>query len=135
MTQTQAASSAEIDVDGNTLKSDTNTFDDIVQDLKITLLRSSDKANGNLLSNKVDITTDKTAIQSMVQKFIDGYNTLVDSANSLGKRSTIVAGVNQNDGGALAGDSTPRIITNFLSSSVSAASTVSIFFYHIRGWC
>lgn len=129
MTQTQAASSAEIDVDGNTLKSDTNTFDDTVQDLKITLLRTSDKdTSGNLLSNKVDITTDKTAIQSMVQKFIDGYNTLVDSSNSLGKRSTIVAGVSQNDGGALAGDSTPRIITNFLSSSVSAASTVSTSF-------
>ena len=129
MVQTQAASSAEIDVDGNTLKNDTNTFDDIVQDLKITLLRTSDKdTSGNLLSNKVDITTDKTAIQSMVQKFIDGYNTLVDSSNSLGQRNTIVAGVNQNDGGALAGDSTPRIITNFLSSSISTASTVSTSF-------
>ena len=84
--------------------------------------------SGNLLSNKVDITTDKTAIQSMVQKFIDGYNTLVDSSNSLGQRNTIVAGVNQNDGGALAGDSTPRIITNFLSSSISTTSTVSTSF-------
>ncbi|WP_316674112.1 flagellar filament capping protein FliD [uncultured Tolumonas sp.] len=129
MAQTQAASSAEIDVDGNTLKSDTNIFDDSVQDLKITLLRTSDKdTSGNFLSNKVDISTDKTAIQSMVQKFINGYNTLIDSSNALGKRNSMVAGVNQNDGGELAGDSTPRIITNFLSSSVSAASTLSTSF-------
>ncbi|MDD2342127.1 MAG: flagellar filament capping protein FliD [Tolumonas sp.] len=129
MAQTQAASSAEIDVDGNTLKSDTNTFDDSVQDLKITLLRTSDKdTSGNLVSNKVDITTDKTAIQAMVQKFIDGYNSLTNTATGLGQRNSIVAGINQNDGGALAGDSTTRIIKNYLSSSVSTASTESSSF-------
>lgn len=129
MTQTQAASSAEINVDGNILKSDTNTFDDSVQDLKITLLRTSDKdASGNLKSNKVDITTDKTSIKEMVQKFIDGYNTLADKTTELGKRSTIVAGESQDDGGALAGDSTTRIIKNYLSNSISAASTESSTF-------
>lgn len=43
MNQTRAASSAEISVDGNVLKSDTNTFDDSIQDLKVTVLRVSDK--------------------------------------------------------------------------------------------
>lgn len=129
MTQTQQASSAEINVDGNVLKSDTNIFDDSVQDLKITLLRTSDKdTTGNVLSNKVEISTDKTAIQSMVQKFIDGYNTLVKSTSGLGQRNTIVAGVNQNDGGALAGDSTTRIIQNYLNNSVSTASSISSSF-------
>lgn len=129
MAQTQAASSAEIDVDGNILKSDTNTFDDSVQDLKITLLRTSDKdTSGNFKSNKVDITTDKTSVKEMVQKFIDGYNTLADKTTELGKRSTIVAGESQDDGGALAGDSTTRIIKNYLSSSISAASTESSTF-------
>ena len=129
MTQTQQASSAEINVDGNVLKNDTNIFDDSVQDLKITLLRTSDKdTTGNVLSNKVEISTDKTAIQSMVQKFIDGYNTLVKSTTGLGQRNTIVAGVNQNDGGALAGDSTTRIIQNYLNNSVSTASSISSSF-------
>ncbi|MDT9121904.1 hypothetical protein RSW84_31090, partial [Escherichia coli] len=58
MNQKQAASSAEIVVDGNTLKSDTNVFDDSIQDLKVTVLRVSDKeSDGSLKSNKVAITT------------------------------------------------------------------------------
>ena len=129
MSQTQAASSAEIDVDGSVLKSDTNTFEDQIQDLKITVLRTSDKnADNTLNSNKVDISTDKTSIKELVQKFIDGYNTLLDKTNTLGKRNSIVGGVVQDDGGALAGDSTPRTIRNFMSGVISAASTESSSF-------
>lgn len=129
MSQTQAAGSAQINVDGNTLTSTTNTFDDTIQGLKMTVLRTSDKdTSGGLLSNNVSITTDKTSLQSMVQKFIDGYNTLVSSSNSLGQRNTMVSGVSQNDGGALAGDSTPRIVSNFLSNTISTSSTVSTSF-------
>lgn len=132
MAQTQAASSAEIDVDGSILKSDSNTFDNQIQDLKITVLRTSDKnADNTLKSNKVDISTDKSSIKELVQKFIDGYNTLFDKSNSLGKRNSIVGGVSQDDGGALAGDSTPRTIRSFMSSIVSTASTESTSFASI----
>ncbi|WP_181824802.1 flagellar filament capping protein FliD [Aeromonas sp. ARM81] len=120
MTQTQAASSAEILVDGNVLKSDTNVFDDVIQDLKLTVLRVSDTdSNGDLKSNKVDITTDKTAIQETVQKFIDGYNALQEKLSGLGKRNSVVGGVSQDDGGALAGDSTTRAISNFMTNLIT----------------
>ena len=127
MSQTRPASSAEIVVDGNTLKSDTNTFDDSVQDLKITVLRVSDldkdsSTPGALKSNKVDITTDKTSIQELVQQFVDGYNTLQDSMGTLGKRGTFVGGVKQDDGGALAGDSTTRAIESFMSNLLVSPS-------------
>ncbi|MBV7436164.1 MULTISPECIES: flagellar filament capping protein FliD [unclassified Aeromonas] len=127
MSQTRPASSAEIVVDGNTLKSDTNTFDDSVQDLKITVLRVSDldkdsTTSGALKSNKVDITTDKTSIQELVQQFVDGYNTLQDSMGTLGKRGTFVGGVKQDDGGALAGDSTTRAIESFMSNLLVSPS-------------
>ncbi|MBV7413318.1 flagellar filament capping protein FliD [Aeromonas sp. sif2433] len=127
MKQTQPAKSAEIIVDGNTLKSDTNTFDDSVQDLKITVLRVSDldkdsTTPGALKSNKVDITTDKTSIQELVQQFVDGYNTLQDSMGTLGKRGTFVGGVKQDDGGALAGDSTTRAIESFMSNLLVSPS-------------
>ncbi|MGY3870254.1 flagellar filament capping protein FliD [Aeromonas crassostreae] len=120
MAQTQAASSAEILVDGNVLKSDTNVFDDTIQDLKLTVLRVSDTdSNGDLKSNKVDITTDKTAIEETVQKFIDGYNALQEKLSGLGKRSSIVGGVSQDDGGALAGDSVTRAISNFMTNVIT----------------
>ncbi|MDH0307840.1 flagellar filament capping protein FliD [Aeromonas caviae] len=123
MSQTRAASSAEINVDGNVLKSDTNTFDDSIQDLKVTVLRVSDKDSaGDLKANKVDITTDKTSIQELVQQFVDGYNTLQDNLNSLGKRNTFVGGVKQDDGGALAGDSTTRAIASFMSNLLVSPS-------------
>lgn len=129
MSQTQAASSAEIDVDGSIIKSDSNVFEDQIQDLKITVLRLSDKdTSNNFKSNKVDITTDKSSIQKLVQQFIDDTNTLVDKTTSLGKRSSIVGGVSQDDGGALAGDSTTRAIKNFISSIISTASTGSSSF-------
>lgn len=127
MSQTRSASSAEITVDGNTLKSDTNTFDDSVQDLKITVLRVSDADKdsgvaGALKSNKVDITTDKTSIQDLVQQFVDGYNTLQDKMNALDKRSSFVGGVKQDDGGALAGDATTRAISSFMSNLLVSPS-------------
>lgn len=126
MSQTQPASSAEIVVDGNVLKSDTNVFDDTIQDLKLTVLRVSDKdSNGDLKSNKVDITTDKTSIQALVQQFVDGYNALQDKIGTLGKRSSFVGGVKQDDGGALAGDSTTRAISTFMSNLVVSPSESS----------
>lgn len=127
MNQTRSASSAEINVDGNTLKSDTNTFDDSVQDLKITVLRLSDLDKDSGVpdarkSNKVDITTDKTSIQELVQQFVDGYNQLQDKMNALDKRSSFVGGVKQDDGGALAGDATTRAISSFMSNLLVSPS-------------
>lgn len=126
MSQKQAASSAEIIVDGNTLKSDTNVFDDSIQDLKFTVLRVSDKdSSGNLKSNKVDITTDKTSIQDMVKQFVDGYNALQDKMNTLGKRNSIVGGVRQDDGGALAGDASTRTISSFMANTITGKTGTS----------
>lgn len=129
MSQTQAASSASIDVDGNTLTSETNTFDDTIVGLKIEVNRLSDKdSNGNYLSNKVAITTDTASVQSLVQSFVDGYNTLMEKTTALGKRNSIVAGESQDDGGALAGDSTTRSVTSLLVNAVSTPSTESTVF-------
>lgn len=126
MSQTRAASSAEISVDGNVLKSDTNTFDDTIQDLKVTVLRVSDTdSSGASKSNQVTISTDKTSIQTLVQQFIDGYNTLQDKMASLGKRNSVVGGETQDDGGALAGDSTTRAISSFISNMVVSPSKSS----------
>lgn len=129
MKETQKAGSASINVDGNTVTSDTNVFDDSIKGLKLTVLRVSDKdttsTTGGLLSNQVNVTTDKSAIQTLIQKFVDGYNSLVSSANVLGKRDSVVAGVNQNDGGSLAGDPMPNAITSMMSKLITTPSTQS----------
>ncbi|MGL5325343.1 MAG: flagellar filament capping protein FliD [Aeromonas sp.] len=124
--KTQSAGSAQIDVDGNTLSSDTNTFDDTIMGLKITVLRTSDKdSSNNPKSNKVDISTDKDGIKTILKSFIDGYNALVSKSNELGKRNTVVSGVQKDDGGALAGDSMPRTVVNLMSSTITEKSSAS----------
>ncbi|MDW4560840.1 flagellar filament capping protein FliD [Aeromonas rivipollensis] len=126
LTQTQAAQDAMIDVDGVKLKSDSNTFDDTIQGLKITVLRTSDTtSSGDLKSNKVDISTDKSTLVTQAQSFIDSYNELQDTLTALGKRSTMVDGKKQDDGGALEGDATTRLISSFLSNTLMAPSTQS----------
>ncbi|MDM5091833.1 MULTISPECIES: flagellar filament capping protein FliD [Aeromonas] len=132
LTQTQTASNAEIVVDGNTLTSDSNTFDGTIMGLKVTVLRESDKdTDGNAKSNKVDVATDKEGIKTMVKSFIDGYNGLVSKADALGKRNTIVAGQSKDDGGALAGDSVTRSVVNLMSSSIISPSENSSSFSSI----
>ncbi|WP_429104554.1 flagellar filament capping protein FliD [Aeromonas allosaccharophila] len=126
LTKTQSAASAEISVDGNTLTSDSNTFDGTIMGLKMTVLRVSDKdTSGVAKSNKVDVTTDKDGIKEMVKSFIASYNELVAKADSLGKRNTVVAGVTQNDGGALAGDSMTRSVVNLMSNTLITPSESS----------
>jgi flagellar hook-associated protein 2 len=130
--QTQTASNAEIVVDGNTLTSDSNTFDGTIMGLKVTVLRESDKdTDGNVKSNKVDVATDKDGIKSMVKSFIDGYNGLVSKADALGKRNTMVAGESKDDGGPLAGDSVTRSVTNLMSNTIISSSDNSNSFSSI----
>lgn len=130
--QTQTASNAEIVVDGNTLTSDSNTFDGTIMGLKVTVLRESDKdTDGNVKSNKVDVATDKDGIKSMVKSFIDGYNGLVSKADAQGKRNTMVAGESKDDGGPLAGDSVTRSVTNLMSNTIISSSDNSNSFSSI----
>ena len=135
LTQTQEARDAEITVDGSTLTSATNTFDGTILGLKVTVLRASDSTTDGTTttykSSKVDVTTDKAGIKDMVKSFIDGYNALVKKSGDLGKRSSIVAGVSQNDGGALAGDATTRAVINMMTGAITEPSKNSATFSSI----
>ncbi|PTT44200.1 flagellar filament capping protein FliD, partial [Aeromonas sp. HMWF014] len=136
LTKTQDAQDALIKVDGSELTSATNTFDGTIAGLKLTVLRESDSTTEGTTttykSNKVDVTTDKGGIKDMVKSFIDGYNALVKKSSDLGKRNSMVAGVSQNDGGALAGDATTRAVANMMSGAITEpsknASTFSTIF-------
>lgn len=123
LSNTQTAADAVAYIDGTQVTSDTNTFKDVIQDLSFTALRVSDKdGTGALTANKLTIETDGDAMKEQVNKFIASYNVLLGSLTSLGQRSTIVGGENQEDGGALEGDSYIRSIQNYLFNSMSSES-------------
>ena len=123
LTSTQTAADAVAYIDGTKVTSDTNTFKDAIQDINFTALRTSDTDDtGALKSNKLTVETDDSAMKAQVNKFIAGYNVLLGSLTSLGKRSSIVGGENQEDGGALEGDSYVRSIQNYLFNTMSSES-------------
>jgi flagellar hook-associated protein 2 len=131
LTNVTKAQSSIVDIDGNTVTSATNTLTDAVEGLTIKALRVSDSdtsstaTSGALLSNKLTVSTDKSAIKTLITNFVNGYNSLVSSASVLGKRDTITGGVNQNDGGLLAGDSTTRTIQSYMFNLLSGSSSSS----------
>lgn len=126
MTQTQAAQDASISIDGTTVTSSSNVFDNVIQGTKLTVLRTSDKdTSGTAISNKVAITTDTKGVQDKITAFVNAYNTLASSLDSLSKRPSIVAGQRQNDGGLLAGDSTVRGIRNYMFQALSTPSSTA----------
>ena len=124
LTSTKTAIDASVSIDGVTVSNKTNILDNVIQGMKVTLLRESDKdSSAKPIANKVAITTDTKGIKDKIQSFITAYNTLSDAFSALGKRPTIVAGKRNDDGGLLAGDSTLRSISDFMFSTLSSANT------------
>lgn len=98
---------AVISVDGEEVRSNTNNFDNKISGLEITVNRTTaDTENpGEFKSYQVDITQDTDAIAKKMEDFLNSYNTLMSTMDSLGKRNTYSDGKNNYDGGELSGDS------------------------------
>lgn len=138
LTNKQTAADAVAYVDDTKVTSSTNTFKSAIEGLNFTALRVSDSetttdtstntTTTSLTSNKVTIATDTGGIKDQVNKFIASYNILLGSLTALSKRSTIVGGVNQEDGGTLEGDSMVRSVQNYLFNAMSSKSTNATIF-------
>ena len=125
-TSKQSAQDANITIDNVAVSSKSNVFDNVVQGMKITVLRESDKDTSNVpVANKVAISTDTKGVQDKITNFVNAYNALSSRIDALGKRPSLVAGVRQNDGGLMAGDSTLRSIKDFMFQTLSTPSTTS----------
>lgn len=104
-----AAQDAEIELDGITVSSSTNVFEDAVQDISLTVLATTPAGKNAGLT----VATDKKAAEDNIQAFIKSYNALVDQVSSLTRGRVMGAdGSITLEGGALAGDSLPRNIMN-----------------------
>lgn len=122
------AKDAEILIDGESVKSHTNQFDEHISGISLEVLKLSEKETiddgaGNITtgfkSYSVDITTDADEAYNKMNSFISAYNTLQSSLTSLYKHNTYSEGKNQLDGGDLAGDSQVKGIQNALQTMIS----------------
>ena len=107
-TQVQAAASAVIWVDNNKITKDTNEFKNVIEDVTITATKTN---MGN--PTTLTIAQDQENGKKLIDEFINGYNSLVNTMTSLSNPET----------GALAFDSNIRQMKSQLNSIL--ADTVS----------
>lgn len=108
LTQTQAAKSAIITVDGlSGITKATNTISDVIQGVTLNLQQEG-------VSTTVNVAVDTTAITAKVTTFVTAYNQLVNDIQSTHAK-----------GGALEGDNTILAIQSQLSSVSNTASTLT----------
>lgn len=117
LTLTAAAQNAVIELDGIEINSATNVFDDVVQDVSLTVLEPTPIGK----NAKVQVATDKKAAEENIQNFIKSYNTLVDQISTLTRGRVMGAdGSVTLESGALSGDSLPRNILNQVRSIIGS---------------
>ncbi|MDX3775253.1 flagellar filament capping protein FliD [Chromatiaceae bacterium AAb-1] len=110
----QNAQNAIIEIDGITAASSTNVFDNVIQDVSLTVKAVTPEGN----NAKVDVATDKQAAEENIRAFIDSYNALVDQIGELTKPRTLGADGKTvtAEGGALNADSLPRSLMSLMNS-------------------
>lgn len=112
---------AKITVDGQELTSKTNEFRDVISGITINVNRlSKTDGNGGFETNNVQVTADVDKVTEKMNAFVTAYNTLMSSMDSLYKHNTYTDGVNNYDGGELAGDSMLRGLKNQIQNMMSS---------------
>ncbi|CAI1583175.1 Flagellar cap protein [Serratia quinivorans] len=118
MKQTVAGQNAQIEVNGTPIERSTNSIVDALQGVTIDL-KAVTKADA---PQNLVISTDKAGTANKVKEWVDNYNSLLDTFNSLSKFTPVKTGEAQNvKNGALLGDNTLRGIQSSIKSALSAA--------------
>ncbi|HGY1166262.1 TPA: flagellar filament capping protein FliD [Citrobacter braakii] len=99
---------------GQTITSSTNTFDDVIPGVSMTFTEASDPDDPSDVTT-ITIAEDSSASQAKVQTFVDAYNTLIDTVNSLTSN-----GGNGSNPGVFAGDAGLSSLTSQLDDIAHA---------------
>lgn len=120
-----AGTDASYTLDGIALTSSSNTIESAVSGLSFTLLKAGTSDSPTTSTLTVGANTD--TLKSNVQSFVDAYNTLITSVNSLTKITTTTAddGTTSTSSAALASDSMTRTLVNKLQSTLFGSSSNS----------
>ena len=128
LTPTKTAQNAQAIIDGITVQSDTNEFENTIQNVTFTAKEVSSKNSlDEFQSSTLVIGFDQEALDEKIREFVESYNSLNDEIRSLTKYGESEL----EDDGALAGDFTIRGIQaglgNILSSSVAESALGGLF--------
>ncbi|MEQ3659540.1 MAG: flagellar filament capping protein FliD [Glaciecola sp.] len=128
LTPTRVAENAQAIIDGITVQSDTNKFENTIQNVTFTAKAVSEKnANDVFQSSSLVIGFDEEALDEKIRAFVESYNSLNDEIQTL----TRYGESSLEEDGALAGDFTVRGIQaglgNILSGTVSESALGGLF--------
>ena len=124
----QSAQNAIAYIDGIEVQSESNEFENTIQNVSFEVNEVSPKdANGDLLATTLDIGYDKEGLEEKIRAFVENYNSLIDEIDTL----TRYGESELEEDGALAGDSLLRGIqttmANIVGGNVSASSLGGLF--------
>jgi flagellar hook-associated protein 2 len=121
MSQTQAATDAQIIIDGSiTVTQSSNVFKDAIEGVTLTVKKKNDAAD----TNTITISQDTSKVGEALANFASAYNTFIETSVSLGR-------VNADSGvvGPLVGESILRSLTsqvrNILSTTIPGENGVN----------
>lgn len=118
----EAAANAKATIDGILVESETNKFDNTIQNVSFEAKEVSPKDTaGEFITSKLEIGYDREGLDKKIRDFVDNYNGLIDEIKKLTKYGES----DLEDDGALAGDSLLRGIQNGLASIVGGSVSSS----------
>lgn len=106
MEESRAAAYAEMTVDGVSVFSNTNTFENAIEELDVTVNR----VTGDNGAVGVNVGVDKEGVRTAVDDFMKAYNSTIDDIDRLTRYNE------EGENGALIGDSMVRSVRGQLSS-------------------
>ncbi|MFA5679575.1 MAG: flagellar filament capping protein FliD [Pseudomonas sp.] len=115
---------ANLAIDGVKLSSASNTIEDAIDGVTLTLNKAqSSEALNNAETVNVGVTQDRAGVRTSITEFVDAYNKLMDTVGSL----TSVVSVGGDDGeplaAALVGDASVRSFMSAMRSELGTAAS------------
>ena len=117
LTQKVAASNASLSINGIDIQSQSNTVEDAIQGVTLSLTKTTDSPQA------LNATADRDSVKSAIQGFVDAYNSLHKTTASL----TAFNGPDSQSG-VLMGDSTARGVENQIRSALNTPIQGGQFF-------
>lgn len=114
---------ANLAIDGINLSSTSNTVEDAIEGVTLTLnsaQSAEDIANAETIS--LSVTEDKAGVSTSINDFVDAYNKMLESVNSLTSVTAVGGDDSEPLAAALVGDSSVR---SFMSAMRSELGTVA----------
>lgn len=117
------ARDANFAVDGINLRSASNTVDDAIEGVTLTLKKAQTaEALGNAETVNLSVAQDQAGVRKSITEFVDAYNKMLDSINSLTNVTPIADGNSEPLVAALVGDSSVRSFMTAMRSELTSPS-------------